>query len=126
MEKMMMPSYYNVMTEEEMTYTYGGDQYDDAAVAIVLAMYGGVAIAGLALLANYVWGVATARNWISANRKDGDKQRDVGELFSKALNDLSAYMGKSIGNAIVGGFTTWNVATQAELWPITLIAFVTA
>lgn len=119
MEKLMMPAAYNVMSEEEMAYTEGGSAQDTAA----LIYYSSRAVLGIVVFADYVWGVVTARNWISANKK---KQPDVGSLLDKGVKDLSEYMGKSLGNALVGGLTAINVATQVALWPVTAIAWITA
>lgn len=124
--KMLMPANYCVMTEEEMTYTSGGDEYD-AAVAFVGGVYLFSFALGVAAVADYIWGVAVSRNWIAENKKDeNNNNRSVGELFNKGMNDLSQYMGKSFGNAFVGGFTALNLALSVETWPITAIAWLTA
>lgn len=116
MEYLMMPSNYNVMTEEEMTYTYGGDDYSDAAAI-------GYLIGSTISIGNYIWGVAKTREWIKEN-KEG---RKFGQLVSKGADDLSAYMSQSIGTAIVGAYTVFNVASWSlVLWPVTAIAWITA
>ena len=124
--KIMMPSNYNMLTDEEITYISGGDNYDDAVVGVYLFAYGTLAVAGIASFANYVWGVATSRNWISKNKEENGQKLSTGDLFSKGMDALSEYMGKSFMNALVGGFTAVNVATSVGLWPVTAIAWLTA
>ena len=81
-KKLMLPANYNVMNEEEMTYTSGGDGFT-APFAV------GWTIGAVISVANLIWG----------------------------------YMGKSIGNAIVGVYTALNLTGW---WPVTAIAWVTA
>lgn len=124
--KIMMPACYNVMDEEEMTYTCGGDQYD-AAAGLLGFTYLTLGILSVVELVDYVWGVAVSRNWISANKKDENgNKRDTSELFSKGMDDLSKYMGESFGNAFIGGFTAFTMVTNPGTWPITAIAWLTA
>ena len=84
-KKLMLPANYNVMNEEEMTYTSGGDG-----------------------------------TWIKNNKKNGE---NITDLAAKGINAAADYMGKSIGNAIVGVYTALNLTGW---WPVTAIAWVTA
>ena len=114
--KIKMPAAYNVMNEEEMTYTCGGDAYDDSYAI-------GWLIGSTISFGNYVWGVAKTRQWIKEN-KEG---RTIGELLSKGMDDMSDYMSKSVGSALIGTYSILNVAGWSiTLWPVTLIAWVTA
>lgn len=113
--KIKMPAAYNVMNEEEMTYTYGGDNSDAAAL--------GYLIGSTISIGNYIWGVAKTREWIKEN-KEG---RTFGQLLSKGMDDISAYMSQSLWNAISGGYTVVNVTSWSlVLWPVTAIAWLTA
>lgn len=115
-KKFMMPASYNVMNEEEMTYTYGGDAID----AYIASYSVGVTIGAVISIANLVWGINESRNWIQANKKEGQNLTD---LAGKGIDDVLTYMGQSVGNAIVGIYTTLNLASW---WPVTAIAWVTA
>lgn len=59
--KMMMPACYSVMTEDEMTYTSGGDAGTAYAVGWVI----GTTIS----IANMVWGIGKSREWIQKTRR---------------------------------------------------------
>ena len=94
--KMMMPACYSVMTEDEMTYTSGGDAGTAYAVGWVI----GTTIS----IANMVWGIGKSREWIQKNKK------------GKSVTELA-------GNAVVGVYTAINLAGW---WPVTAVAWVTA
>ena len=115
-KKFMMPANYNVMNDEEMTYTYGGD-----AVSAYLTGYYAVGTIGAILsIGNMIWGINESRNWIQANKKEG---QNVTDLARKGIDDVLTYMGQSVGNAIVGIYTTLNLVSW---WPVTAIAWLTA
>ena len=102
-KKLMLPANYNVMNEEEMTYTSGGDGFT-APFAV------GWTIGAVISVANLIWGLdQTGEN--------------ITDLAAKGINAAADYMGKSIGNAIVGVYTALNLTGW---WPVTAIAWVTA
>lgn len=111
--KLMLPANYNVMNEEEMTYTSGGDGFT-APFAV------GWTIGAVISVANLIWGLDQTRTWIKNNKKNGE---NITDLAAKGINAAADYMGKSIGNAIVGVYTALNLTGW---WPVTAIAWVTA
>lgn len=72
--KMMMPACYSVMTEDEMTYTSGGDAGTAYAVGWVI----GTTIS----IANMVWGIGKSREWIQKNKKG----KSVTELAASGID----------------------------------------
>ena len=105
--KMMMPACYNVMTEDEMTYTSGGDAGTAYAVGWVI----GTTIS----IANMVWGISAARNWLSnkSNRKG-----NVLTVLGRAMDDIGEDMTKSPSNFLRDSVST---AMVVGLAPISLI-----
>ena len=91
-KKLMLPANYNVMNEEEMTYTSGGDGFT-APFAV------GWTIGAVISVANLIWGLDQTRTWIKNNKKNGE---NITDLAAKGINAAADYMGKSIGNAIGG------------------------
>ena len=71
-------------------------------------------------VANLIWGLDQTRTWIKNNKKNGE---NITDLAAKGINAAADYMGKSIGNAIVGVYTALNLTGW---WPVTAIAWVTA
>lgn len=65
-------------------------------------------------------GLDQTRTWIKNNKKNGE---NITDLAAKGINAAADYMGKSIGNAIVGVYTALNLTGW---WPVTAIAWVTA
>lgn len=102
-KKLMLPANYNVMNEEEMTYTSGGDGFT-APFAV------GWTIGAVISVANLIWGLDQTRTWIKNNKKNGE---NITDLAAKGINAAADYMGKSIGNAIVGVYTALNIAARA-------------
>ncbi|MGN0707613.1 MAG: hypothetical protein ACI4JC_06390 [Faecalibacterium sp.] len=116
--KMMMPANYNVMSEDEMTYTQGGAAVDTLAVSY--ALFG---IAGSVLsIGNLIWSVGVTRDWISKN-KSGTSVDALINLAGKGVNDVANYASKSLWNAVVTVYTAINMTGW---WPITAIAWLTA
>ena len=105
-KKLMLPANYNVMNEEEMTYTSGGDGFT-APFAV------GWTIGAVISVANLIWGLDQTRTWIKNNKKNGE---NITDLAAKGINAAADYMGKSIGNAIVGVYTALNLTGW---WPVT-------
>ena len=64
-KKLMLPANYNVMNEEEMTYTSGGDGFT-APFAV------GWTIGAVISVANLIWGLYQTRTWIKNNKKNGE------------------------------------------------------
>ena len=104
-KKLMLPANYNVMNEEEMTYTSGGDGFT-APFAV------GWTIGAVISVANLIWGLDQTRTWIKNNKKNGE---NITDLAAKGINAAADYMGKSIGNAIVGVYTALNLTGW---WPV--------
>lgn len=96
-----------------MTYTNGGDGFT-APFAV------GWTIGAVISVANLIWGLDQTRTWIKNNKKNGE---NITDLAAKGINAAADYMGKSIGNAIVGVYTALNLTGW---WPVTAIAWVTA
>ena len=101
-KKLMLPANYNVMNEEEMTYTSGGDGFT-APFAV------GWTIGAVISVANLIWGLDQTRTWIKNNKKNGE---NITDLAAKGINAAADYMGKAIGNASVGGYTALNLLTR--------------
>jgi len=85
-KKLMLPANYNVMNEEEMTYTSGGDGFT-APFAV------GWTIGAVISVANLIWGLDQTRTWIKNNKKNGE---NITDLAAKGINAAADYMGKSI------------------------------
>ena len=80
--KMMMPACYSVMTEDEMTYTSGGDA-----------------------------GTAYAVGWvIGTTISIANMGKSVTELAASGIDAFANYLNKSVGNAVVGVYTAINLA----------------
>ena len=108
MEKMMMPAYYNVLSQEEMTYTEGG------------------ATTTQALLAAFIW----PYGWYKANTEIRDYRRKNPETWlDKGLDHFMADSEKSLTNAIYNfacaySFVVVTAATAGiSLIPSALIIF---
>ena len=80
----------------------------------------GWTIGAVISVANLIWGLDQTRTWIKNNKKNGE---NITDLAAKGINAAADYMGKSIGNAIVGVYTALNLTGW---WPVTAIAWVTA
>lgn len=111
-KKLMLPANYNVMNEEEMTYTSGGDGFT-APFAV------GWTIGAVISVANLIWGLDQTRAWIKANKG----KKNAFDLAGEGIDASLRYMNKSIGNAIVGMYTAVNLAVWC---PVTAIAWITA
>ena len=109
-----MPDRYNVMSEEEMTYTNGGAAADvitvaSAAVSIVASVYA---------VYSTIWGITGARNWVAAN-----KGGDLMTTAEKAIDQGVTFATSSVGNLIRSCVALMGMTT---VWPITAIALITA
>ena len=77
-KKLMLPANYNVMNEEEMTYTSGGDGFT-APFAV------GWTIGAVISVANLIWGLDQTRTWIKNNKKNGENITDRQQRASMPL-----------------------------------------
>ena len=102
-KKMMMPANYNVMTEEEMTYTEGGYGLGLSLVASVL--YTGVSIY------NEIWAAKNIKNFVNSH-----KGQDTSVTINAAVDQFKNYINKDVKSAVIGVYSVWN---QLTWWPIT-------
>lgn len=109
-----MPDRYNVMSEEEMTYTNGGA----AADVITIASAAVSTIAGIYAVYCTIWGITGARNWVAAN-----KGGELVPTVEKAINEGVAYATSGVGTLIQSCVALMGMTT---VWPITAIALITA
>lgn len=103
-KKMMMPANYNVMSEEEMTYTEGGALPWGLQVATSL-IYTGISIY------NEVWAAKNIKNFLNAH-----KGQDTSTTLTAGVNEFKNYINKDIQSAVIGVYSVWN---QLAWWPIT-------
>lgn len=111
-----MPANYNLMSEDEMTYTTGGAA--GAADVISVASAAVSIVAGVYAVYSTIWGLTGARNWLAAN-----KGGDLMTTLDKAVNDGVAYATSSVGTLIRSCVALMGMTT---VWPITAIALITA
>ena len=107
--ELRLPAEYAVMTEDEMTYTEGGSAaFDTFKVAATV-------VGSVVLGASYIWGISTARNWLSnkSNRKG-----NVLTVLGRAMDDIGEDMTKSPSNFLRDSVST---AMVVGLAPISLI-----
>ena len=109
--KMKMPANYNVMNEEEMTYTQGG-----SVVGAVSALAGtAFSIWGLY---NYYKGMVATRAYVKAHKK-----QDAAQLIEGGLNTYVNYMQKDLLSAFKGICAG---GAAVSLFPITALCILTA
>ena len=96
MEKtMMLPAMYNVLSQEEMTYTEGGATMTQALLA-----------------ASYAWGIQQTRDWL---KQPGNKKGNIFTVYGRALDALSADMKKSSSNFLRDGVSALTVCAMGPL-----------
>lgn len=116
-KKMMMPANYNVMTEEEMTYTEGG--YAEGLGPVVgLVVFGAELAVGGLYLYNYYKGMVAARKYVAAH-----KGEETGKMLEGGINTYVDYMQKDITSAVKGIFAG---IASVNLFPITALCLITA
>ena len=103
MNTMKMPSSYNVMNEEEMTYTQGGSVL---GTAVSLAYF------GLSVY-NEFWAAGNISKFVKDH-----KGQDTSTAINAAVDQFTAYVQKDIPSAVVGIYSVWN---QLSWWPVTAI-----
>lgn len=111
-KKLMMPANYNVLSQDEMTYTEGGADAVDAISGAV-----SLAIAGLSIY-NYIWGLSQGRQWMKAH-----KNQSASDTIDNAMNDFHNYVQSSLFNAVRGIYTA---VQYIGCWPITALVLLTA
>lgn len=109
--KLIMPTRYNALNEEEMTYTSGG------SVGGMLGTLTSLALSALYIY-NYAWGLNESRNWLKKN-----KTGNVFQTAAKAADASIDYVSASLLNAVRGVVTAMQFTT---LWPITAVVWLTA
>ena len=102
-KKMMMPANYNVMNEEEMTYTTGGAVPGLGVIPSLL-------YAGLSIY-NEIWAAKNIKNFV-----DSHKGQDTSATINAAVDQFKNYINKDVKSAVIGVYSVWN---QLSWWPIT-------
>ena len=115
-----LPVSYNVINDEEMTYTCGGASVADSAL---IAMGASSVVVGAVSIVNLVWALGSTRSWISKNKGSNKTATDVLSLSAKGVDAVANYASKSAWNAIV---TVYSAANLAAWWPVTAVAWLTA
>lgn len=100
-KKLMMPANYNVMTEEEMTYTEGGS----IGGTVVALAYAGISIY------NEIWAAKNIKSFVNKH-----KNQNASNTINAAVNEFSAYINKDLQSAVIGIYSAWN---QLAWWPVT-------
>ena len=109
-----MPASYNVLNEDEMTYTEGGANI----VGTVLGAAAFVLVAG-----NLIWALDVTRSWIRSNRPtDQSILGSVAQAAAKGVQTTANYAKQSIWNTLVVAFSTINLLVFA---PVTAVAWLT-
>ncbi len=90
-----MPANYNVMNEEEMTYTTGGVDFSNIVVSTMV----GTGVAGWiftgVMVINWLDMLGGARSWYAAN-----KTGNIGTDIENAIQTWVDYTGSSAWNAV--------------------------
>ena len=109
--KMKMPANYNVMNEEEMTYTQGGSAIGavSALASTAFSIWG---------LYNYYKGMVATRAYVKAHKK-----QDAAQLIEGGLNTYVNYMQKDLLSAFKGICAG---GAAVSLFPITALCILTA
>lgn len=115
-----LPVSYNVINDEEMTYTCGGANVADSAL---IAMGASSVVVGAISIVNLVWALGSTRSWISKNKGSNKTATDVLSLSAKGVDAVANYASKSVWNAIV---TVYSAANLVTWWPVTAVAWLTA
>ena len=112
-----MPANYNLMTEDEMTYTTGGADAGSAAAIIT----GGISLAiwGLGLY-NWIDQLLGARRWYAAN-----KTGNIGTDLEKGIDTWLNYTTSSVLNCVRSVLATAGSLGSPIGWIATAVAFAT-
>ncbi len=98
-KKMMMPANYNVMNEEEMTYTTGGSIPIVSIATIGLSVY------------NEVFAAKVIKNFVNSHKGD-----NASNFVNAAVNEFSNYVSRDIKSLVIGAYSALN---QGFWWPVT-------
>lgn len=109
-----MPANYNVMSEDEMTYTTGGAAADVVTVAGAAVSI----VAGVYAVYSTLWGITGARNWLAAN-----KGSDLMTTLDKAVNEGVTYATSNVRTLVRSCVALMGMTA---VWPLTAIALITA
>ena len=109
-----MPARYNVMNEEEMTYTTGG-----ASAAYYASLAGSLVVGGL-LLYNWVDQLLGARSWYAAN-----KTGNIGTDLEKGIDTWLNYTTSSVMNCVRSVLATAGSLSGPIGLVVTAVAFAT-
>ena len=110
-----MPANYNIMTEDEMTYTTGGA----GEVASLVAWGVGIGFT-VAWYWNWIDQLLGARSWYAANQT-GDLATDI----DKGFNAWVDYTTSSVVNCIRSVFATSQSVFSPIGWIGSIVAFAT-
>ena len=111
-----MPANYNLMTEDEMTYTTGGAAVDGVVVATGVV---NLVIGGLALY-NWIDQLLGARRWYAAN-----KTGNIGTDLEKGVDTWLNYTTSSVLNCVRSVLATAGSLGSPIGWIATAVAFAT-
>ncbi len=106
-KKMMMPANYNVMNEEEMTYTAGGATIPFAQIATGAF---GIAATGISIY-NEICVAKVVKNFVNTHKND-----DASAFVNSAVNQFTDYLSKGVMNMVIGAYSLLN---QGFWWPVT-------
>ena len=112
-----MPANYNLMTEDEMTYTTGGA--DAGSVAALISGGISLAVSGL-LLYNWIDQLLGARRWYAAN-----KSGNLGTDLEKGVDAWVDYTTSSVVNCIRSICATSTAVFSPIGWIGDVLAFAT-
>lgn len=105
-----LPAAYNVLTDEEMTYTEGG------AAAIFTGLIAVSSAIGFGVLgSSYIWGIRQAKDWLA---QDGNKDGNFFTVLGRAFDAIGEDMRQSPSNALRDGVST---AMMIALAPVTAV-----
>ena len=112
-----MPASYNLMTEEEMTYTSGGNTAYDVGYAIGT-------VASVALVVGWCWNwldlLMGARRWYAAN-----KSGNLGTDLEKGVDAWADYTASSVVKCIRSVCATSTAILSPIGWIGNILAFAT-
>ncbi len=106
-QKLNLPAGYAALSDDEMTYTFGGA---DGALGI-LSM-AATAVGTVVLASSYVWGIGQARDWV---RTEGNQDGNIFTVIGRAIDDLVADMAVSPSNFVRDAVSTAMVVGLAPL-----------
>ena len=120
-----MPANYNLMTEDEMTYTNGGAAVDGVVVATGVV---NLIIGGLALY-NWIDQLLGARRWYAANKTGNidaaNKTGNIGTDLEKGVDTWLNYTTSSVLNCVRSVLATAGSLGSPIGWIATAVAFAT-